>query len=350
MRTVTAIMALAIVFMIVSDDTFATTHNVGSETELQNAFLNAANGDTVLIAPGVYMVYWVFEACITVRGATGDPEDVILVIEERFGRPVASTSGEPVRLEDLQCRGGFESGYSLLEGSNLAIEIRNCIIYGNSPDMGGGAIHADSSVILLENTVFEQLIGVQASGGAFHLTDCEVTARDCTFTRNHSNITGGVFYMVGGTVDLTGCSFQPNYGIEGGSALDLVGVSGAIEACSFTENESGSRGTAALKLTDCQDLTLTDSTISNNQSSDHSYGGMMILGSSAVTLEECVILNNQAESPADGYLAAESSVIFRCCELDPTQWLFEGTVVIDNEGCPVATEQHSFGSVKALFR
>lgn len=349
MRTVTAIMALAIVFLLVSDDSVATTYTATNQSELGDAFRSVADGDTVLVGPGYYLTAPILESCITVRGMTGNPEDVVLEIWEYFAAPIASAAGNPVRLEGVTFYGG-NCFLPLISGSNLAIEIRNCIIYGFAPEWSGGAIRADNTVILLENTVFERNIGPDDSGGAFHLTDCEITARDCAFTRNMSNISGGVFYMAGGSVDLTGCTFQPNYGIEGGGALDLVGVSGTIAACSFTENESGSLGTAALKLTDCQDLTLTDSTISNNLSSNGRYGGMMILGSSDVTLEDCVVLNNQADPPADGYLAAESSVIFRCCELDPTQWLFEGTVVIDNEGCPVATENHSFGSVKAIFR
>jgi hypothetical protein len=348
---VTAVVSFAIVLLIVSDETFAITYNVASDAELMSAFLNAADGDTVLVAPGHYGVGdQPFEACITVRGMTGDPEDVFLeYIFEGLGRPVGSTPGFPVRLEGLKLYGP-DSANPLLEGMNLAIEIRNCVIESFAPVGSGSVIRAGSSTILLENTLIENNIGVDASGGAFHLTDCEFTAQDCTFTRNHSNFSGGVFYMVGGSLDLTGCTFQPNYSIEMGSVLDLTGVSGTIAACSFTENETGSGGNGALRFVDCQDLTLTGSTISFNRSIHGSFGGMVILGSSAVTLEECVVLNNQAESPADGFLGAGSSVVFRCCELDLTQWQLEGTVVIDNENCPVPIDQHSFGSVKAMFR
>ena len=348
MRTVTAIMALAIVFIFVSEDSIATTFTVTDQSELADAFLNAADGDTVLIAPGSYGVSPPFYACITVKGMTGDPEDVILDIWDGLGQPVASTSGEPVRLEDLKCL-GYNSGHSLLGGSNLAIEIRNCIIYGFAPVLSGGVIRADSAAILLENTVFEFNIGADGRGGAFHLTDCEVTAQDCTFTRNMSNISGGVFYMVGGDLDIADCSFLTNTGIEGGGALELTGVSGNIDNCSFIDNQTLSGG-SGLKLLDCPDLTLSGSTINNNLVFEGSYGGMMILGSSVITLDDCVVGNNQAESPADGYLAADSSVVFRCCELDLTQWQLEGTAVIDNEDCSVANEQHSFGSLKAMFR
>lgn len=351
MRTVTAIMALAIGFLIVSGISFATTYHVSSNQELNAALSNAADGDTVLVEPGNYHPYILFDTCITVKGTTGIPEDVYMNVQVGFGFPVSSGTGAPVRLEGIHFY-GFDSPFPLLRGSNLAIEIRNCNIRRFVPafDLSGGAIRAEDSIILLEDTVFESNIGAAGNGGVFHLTGCQVTARDCTFTSNMSNFSGGVFFMTEGSLDIARCSFSPNYGIEGGSVLDLIGVSGTIDACSFTDNGSGWLGTGALRMLNCQDLTISDSTIRDNHSQNTSYAGMEILGSSAITLENCDVLSNKAEPPADGYLAPDSSVVFRCCELDPAQWLFEGTFVIDNEDCPVATEQHSFGSIKAMFR
>ncbi len=205
-----------------------TMHRVPADyPDIQTALDVCAEGDTVLLAPGIY----------TGAGNT----DLII---DRVNLTLKSESGPEVTLID----GEGEHHGLLLDGSSIGtssllegITIQNCVAqyhggairlrYGsprlkdmilrsNSAPGDGGGLKTDGASLLLEGVQFLNN-SAGSSGGALDLFKCEATIRGCTFSGNHAEHGGGAVSSY-----------------EGGS--DPVEV--LIENCTFFDNRAESKG------------------------------------------------------------------------------------------------------------
>lgn len=95
------------------------TVTVATVAELVNAVNTATAGDTILVAPGTYNLtaaIWVATSGITIRGATGDRDDVILDgggMLTWSNTHVIAIDADDVTIADLTIRNGDQHGISV---------------------------------------------------------------------------------------------------------------------------------------------------------------------------------------------------------------------------------------------
>jgi len=294
----TGLVALAVVIgpLTCSAKTIHVPSDVGT---LSEAVAQAATGDTVLVAPGIYEG----EAS---RNLNFEGKDIVLMssgglstttIDMSDGHPssgrfVTCESGESsaavirgftIRYGftmyggGIRCAGGssplIEECYFYLNrsaitdgpyifwrpGGAINIEdssptIRNCEFHDNRARRGGG-VSASGSSPLIDGCRFYQNRAMAAdgmtsseAGGALWITDASsVVVTDCQFIGNiasggawpHQNGSAGgaIFADQGASVTLIGCSFHSNHA-GSGESIATSGLTGALALvdCEFHED------------------------------------------------------------------------------------------------------------------
>jgi hypothetical protein len=145
---------------------------------------------------------------------------------------VTAASGEPVGtvLRGFTLTGGtgqasspgsVTGGGGIFVGEASQLDVRECVITGNSAEGYGGGVVA---------------IGPSAT----------VTITDCTLS-NNSSMSGlgaavgtepvAFYFLYGSAVSMKGCIVTRNFAGPTGAAIHLVNGSGTIEDCSITDNE-----------------------------------------------------------------------------------------------------------------
>jgi len=218
----------------------AGTLNVpGDSPTIQGAIVMAANGDTILVAPGTYV-------------ETIDLLGKQLVIEGTGGAAVTTIDGNgggsTVSVHTGEPAGTAIRGFTLTGGSGQPVAIP---AFGSGdPEFhpGAGGVHVGSSAHL-------------------ELTDCVITGNSVAGT----NAWGGGVYLSGGTLQMSGCTLSANTA-ESGTAIAILGYPHTLTAssCTLTGNTASESGIGSAifsweghgSFTDCE---ITDNTGSGIQ-------------------------------------------------------------------------------------
>ncbi|MCE5340061.1 MAG: right-handed parallel beta-helix repeat-containing protein [Planctomycetaceae bacterium] len=215
------LLAIAIIINCWSPFSFATVRNVPSQYGTIQAAINASvNGDTVVIAPGVYIgngnrdIDFSGKA-ITVRGANDNPNDCVI--------NCTGTEDEP--------HNGFnftygEGGNSILE----AITIRGGYGYG-------GGIFISSSNPVINNCIICDNLVPEGCGGGIYNTYGSPIINKCII-RNNSGGWGAGIFNCGGSATISNCAILNNTGTIGcGAAIYNYSYSNAnIRNCTISGN------------------------------------------------------------------------------------------------------------------
>ena len=184
-----------------------------ASTSIQAAIDAASEGDTALVAPGVYCENLLMQKSLILKGAGAD----LTVIGGRPGKDgYCRSDGNPrlacvnisdVWIESLSVAGGWarENGGGILIRDSANVVIRECAITGNRVDLGsGGGVYVEDSkqVSLLNCAVTDNRIDSYegASGGGIFAVGSEVSIRSCLIRRNSAREGGGGVFL--------GCSGQ----------------------------------------------------------------------------------------------------------------------------------------------
>lgn len=181
------------------------------EPTIQAGIDAAANGDTVLVADGVYTGVGnrnldFFGKAITVKSENGP--FVTIIDCEHFGRGVQFRNGETNTSKFI----GFtiENGQEPLGGGGgiLTVStspvIARCVIRANRANTGGGIFCAGGSptirsCMIVENDAF---LDAFRQGGGIRLQHSDATIVNCTIANNHATDDGGGVYITGSTSDV----------------------------------------------------------------------------------------------------------------------------------------------------
>lgn len=209
----------------------------GYET-LEQAIDAANDGDTIIAVPGTYNVtYELLEKSLTIKSdGTGD---VVLHLDGRYLFEIQDAyelNLEGLTFENANGYGGFfiYNTYGTVNIDNCtfkdsSLETVTAVIYCgrgilnvNNTNFGelnlsesttsgrGGAISAVSSIVHVENSVFNRN-NAGSYGGAIHLSGSALTVINSTFTNNHAGFRGGAIYGEGGsTLYADNCTFINN--------------------------------------------------------------------------------------------------------------------------------------------
>jgi len=249
----------------------------------------ASDGDTVVVAPGVYHENVEFEGRNIILRSTVPLDDTIVesttIDADQIGSAVIfdGREGPACLLWGFTIRNGSNHGYQAYGGGicghHTHAGIENNVIIGNSATRGGGIWACDG--LIQDNSVTEN----RASEGGGGLSGCNGTVRDNTIYNNSAEFGGGLsgcdgtvesnivfdnsatgFWglCIGGGIAFCDGDIRYNYIVDntasnGGGGLD--GCNGSISDNVITSNICEGDGGG---LSDC------DGSIVNNRISDNS--------------------------------------------------------------------------------
>ena len=221
--------------------------DVSTVEELTNALANASSGTEIVIAKKATPYDLSTVACmsraghlyaaekVTLRGATGNPEDVVLVGSTNRilyllkpdntirditfkGGDCSNNESTYTKPEDLK-RGGA----IYMRGEKDLSVISNCVFVGNTARFGG-AVGSYRDVLSTEERWHGQFF-------------------DCMFTNNTAVMHGGAVFNAG---TIKKCKFIGNKLTDGSAHGSAVCQAHWLEDCDFIENGTGSQNYGAV--------------------------------------------------------------------------------------------------------
>ena len=218
---------------------------------IQEAIDAAAEGDTVLVAPGVYRgdgnrdIDFQGKA-ITVRSA-GGPRTCIIDSEGAYGEPHRGfyfQNGEESDsvLEGFTITGGaqYDSAGGGIRCRSSSPSIRGCVVVGNEAQVGGGISLARSNAVvsnclIVGNAARHATGSFSHGGGGVSYGGGYPTIRNCTIYGNRGGTSGaGVFCAYAGRVRLVNCIIAGSQGEDEGIQL-ISGGCMIITGCADIE-------------------------------------------------------------------------------------------------------------------
>jgi len=296
-----------------SGATFADIINVpGDYTSIQDAIDVSNNGDTIMIAGGLYYEYSINPGgkLITLEGATDTGGLPVTTIDaQQKGRVILCDSGETDNtvFKNLVITGGHlvANGAGIYIHSNPTFE--NCIITGNvATQNGGGVYNDDGSNPSFTNCILSNNTAVNSGGGMHSHRMCPMTITNCTFDGNTSEFGGGMYiYRSQTTTTLNSCHFINNSANQGGGFYKADYCSTNFYNCSFLNNTAVGDGGGILISHGGGSQTFANCLIENN-SADGGGGGVYTAGGG--TISDCNITNNQANGFGGGINVSQGSI------------------------------------------
>ena len=250
---------------------------------IQDAINAAADGDTIVVAPGSYFENIDFlsksiavtssggNGVTTIDGSVGFTSTVNIVATTGTatlsGFTVIAGPGQADPFNAVLTSGGG------VFAQEAVVEIDGCIIRdANTSGRGGGAHFFDSDVVV-SNSVFTNNIsdaanantvrggGVAVSGSLFVPTvifnstvfsnnsagnngggvsvfASSAVLNDCEFTSNAAGVGGGGLHVLVGDVQVNNTSFSSNTAVNGGGVHMNTDATGVFTTCSFDANTS----------------------------------------------------------------------------------------------------------------
>jgi Bacterial Ig-like domain (group 3) len=174
----------------------------------------------------------------------------------------------------------------------------NCTISGNSAVGGGSLYNFSYGQLKVYGCTISGNSNSGADGGGVYNRGTAYLS-DCTIDGNSNENFGGGVCNLQGTIDLSGCTISGNDAVRGGG-LENDGTA-TITDCTISQNTVWASGGGVSSGLDIKtsNLTLTDSTISDNTDLDYdSYGGggVGVINYGQATLTDSTIANNVADN------------------------------------------------------
>ncbi|MCZ6794119.1 MAG: right-handed parallel beta-helix repeat-containing protein [Planctomycetota bacterium] len=286
----------------------ATIRVPGDHASIQAAIDAALPGDTVLVAPGEYVI----SEPLTFGG-----KDIAL-------RAEAGAEETTIRMAETPADPGRASVVVFENGEGESAELRGFTITGgrgtSTAEPGGDA-------------------GL-AGGGILFRHGSSPTVALCAVVENSARLGGGVYCGTGSSPRLVGCAISRN---TGGGIWCLTSSSPAIEECTISENRSQQKKLPELELypgvyvSGSSSPTITDCVISRNEVggiwclfgaapvitgcaiTDNTGGGVWCMFGAAPTLRECRISGNVNLHFGSGVICIFASPVLQGCEISGNQ-------------------------------
>jgi len=298
----------------------------GGFATIQAGIDSARDGDTVLVADGVYRGAGNRDIdfrgkAITVRSANGpekcvidcegsktDPHRGFYLHEKEDANSVIDgftiTGGY---LPETRVAGAIQLKYS--GGAILCVDsspiIKNCIIIDNYASRGGGVFCHKSSPTITQCVLRRNL--AYHTGGLYCYGNSAPVVTDCVIRDNSSDGgAGGVFfYKTSSTPRLIRCTITGNSSYWGAGGVRCALSSPIITDCIISGNVCRANDAGGIHCSHSSAPQITNCVISGNASG--SYSGSITCDTASPTIQNCVISGNGGRSDNKGLLARSRS-------------------------------------------
>ncbi len=310
----------------------------GDYRTIQEAIDEAADGDLVLVQPGIYVENIDFLGkAITVQSVAGD---LLTVIESEYSSP-SSIGDSVVTFESGETKKTVLDGFTICMGRGKLVDAVGEIYYL----AGGGIYCSDSSPTIKNCTIWLNRIylwtksddwGYSSDGGGIYIGNGSApTILDCMILDNEAMYGGGIsgggsstwivnctikgnqvdddgYWGVGaygggvyGSPTLVDCTISENSGRKGGG---IYGRTPTLVNCRISDNSGGDGGgvycSGPASISDC-----------SIQGNTGMYGGGIYCSYSETSVVKCTISGNSATLRGGGIYCRESAASIMKCTI-----------------------------------
>ena len=286
----------------------ATIRVPSQQPTIQQGINAAANGDTVLVAPGTYTGssnrnLSFLNKDLVLRSESGPA--VTTIDCQSLGRAFFLLDAESPIIRGLTIKNGAGNSGAGLFSVGAQPEIINCVFRNNvATDRGGGLCCVWSSVELdscqfIDNTAFVN--SFQGAGGGLYAENSTLSIAHGSFVHNFVGGQGAGIHSRAAEIDLTDCLFQLNRSSDGqgGGMMLLQSSTGSATACRFMGNHAPDGGAVAGYNSS---RTFSSCQFENNDARDafDCKGGAVLCGTGAsLTFNNCLFSGNTARDIKD---------------------------------------------------
>ena len=225
----------------------STIHVPANQPTIQQGIDQASEGDTVLVAPGIYTgelnrnldFHGTGMSLISEAG----PESTTIDCEQA-SRALYIHSAEDTTtiVNGFTITFGSASYGGAARISNSSPTFTDCIFTQNSATGDGGAIYSEAfAAPIFRNCTFTW--NSAGNGGAVFMTDSFGILDDCVFAENSAGNGAGLYLSTFSSTQVKGCTFVSNHAMSGGGLYTFVSEPW-ITGCTFFQNEASSGGGA----------------------------------------------------------------------------------------------------------
>jgi len=283
---------------------------------IQDAINAACIGDTVVVAAEVYtalhehtlfygrviQVAGVLKQGVVLRGATGDPADVVIDPQGAGWGLWCVEVDEATGLSSLTVRNALWA----VSGFGASPWIDNCVFENNGdveaePSSSGTGMYFDRSSSLVTDCVFRNN-QASSGGGATFSSSSDVRFERCSFLDNQATKGGGLTVGNNTTATLVDCMVNNNTATEWGGGIYVHGNGLTVVGGAVSDNAAGEGG-----------------------------GGLCFSFVGMAELEDVGVTGNVAPEGPQGHVEGAYLVELNCCDTDPEEW--SGYVTVNDEGC-----------------
>lgn len=295
---------------------------------IQPAIDAAVNGDTVIVADGLYIgpgnrQLDFFGKAITVQSENGAQTCIIDCEKQGRGFYFHLGEGNTSVVDGFTITNGSEyQGGAVHCYNHSSPTITNCIIQGNSSSSYGGGIYCReySSPIITNCTIRGNSAG-SYGGGIFCEDYSSPEIVNCIIQDNSTNSYGGGIYCRDyGSPTITNCVIQGNSTGSYGGGIYCDDCSGSITNCTIAGNSSNFRA-GGIYFRDSS-LTVVNCEITNNWTDDE--GGGIYLIDSSPTIINCTFTGNSSDWGGGAIYVYRSSPIITNCTFNGNSAYYQG--------------------------
>jgi parallel beta helix pectate lyase-like protein len=300
---------------------------------IQAAINAAANGDTVLVAPGLY---------------TGPGNTNLDLLGKRI--TVRSVSGPNSCAIDC---GGVGRAFAIFRGEPAASVVEGfAIVNGIAGRANGGGMYIANSHPTVRNCIFsgngggdpDDSRGFTAYGGGIFITGGSPAIANCTFSNNRATSTGAGIAILGGAPTIMDCAFVDNeaylmvdFGLFGGpgGGVAAENSSAFITRCLFRSNNGGAGG--GLSVEGPGQVRVSDCFFDRNRSTG---GGGMDIWNSSPTVTGCIFTGNACFEWGSGggmSIGPGCNPIVAGCVFRDNRAMGDGGGIVSRNGSPTIT-------------
>ena len=321
--------SISIFLLAIAGPAQAATITVGSGAgydfdTIQAGIDAAVDGDTVLVAPGEYIITEPItfrDKAITVMSEAGSDETTI-----RMGTPADINRGSVVVFENNETDASVLDGFTITGGTGCRLwraeahggpefnwdgggllfnassgTVQNCAIVQNRvEDAGGGVVVISGSSAILTNCIISENSAPnpdESGGGVSCAYDSSVTMTYCIIRDNSTRAVGGGVSCWHGSLTMIHCTIMGNMAQKCGAGVYVGRASATLTNCLIFRNTAGIDwgGGGVICSYPGASLTIHNCTICGNSAGDWDWGGGGVLCRQAsATITNSIICANTA--------------------------------------------------------